>query len=797
MIALIKREIQAFFSSAIGYLVIGVFLLINGLLLWVFKGQYNILDNGFADLSAFFNLAPWVFLFLIPAITMRLFSDEARIGTLELLLTKPISTFQLVLGKYIGAVILILLALVPTLLYILAIDKLGNPPGNWDLGSTLGSYIGLLLLALSYTAIGVFCSTLSKNQIVVFLLSVFLSFFFYYGFEGVSSVINSSTNLIRNIGMQSHFSSLARGVLDTKDVSYFIGVTVFFLFLTANKLRKKDTKKLYISIFAILTFIILGNAFHKRFDLTQDHRYSLSETAKNIISTVDSPLVIDVFLAGDLPSEFKKLQTETDYLLEEFRTYNPNVKVNFINPLEDEVSSEDMQKLFLQYGMQPAQISVKENGKLSTQVVYPWALAYYNDDAVKIRLLKNTLGATEEERINHSVQNLEYVFADGFSKLVFPKKRKVAVIKGNGEYDDKHIADFFRTLKEYYYIAPFTLDSVAVSPQKTLQNLKKYDLIVIANPTEKFSEQQKYVLDQYIMKGGKSLWLVDAVGLQQDTISSSFFAYNKDLNLTDFFFKYGVRLNPDLVKDVYCAPIVLATGQENNSTYNKYPWFYSPLSASRSKHPVVTNIEAVKFDYASVMDTLPNEVKKTILLSSSPLSKKIGVPTKIDINQEINKNLEVINNNPVQFGYNSGELPLAVLLEGKFTSVYNNRIKPFKISKDLSKSTATKMVVISDGDVIKNQLKNGRPLSLGFDKWTNTQYGNKEFLLNVVNYLLDDSGLIQLRTKTINIPFLDPQKTANNRMFWQIVTIVFPLVILGLFGLGFVIWRRKKYRKIS
>ena len=237
MTALIKREITAFFASPIGYLVIGVFLLINGLFLWVFTGEYNILDAGFADLSSFFQLAPWVLLFLIPAVTMRSFSDELKMGTLELLLTKPISLKNIVLGKYFGAVILIIIALIPTVLYIITISQLGNPPGNWDVGSTLGSYIGLLFLVLAYTAIGVFASTLSQNQIVAFIIAVFLSFVLYYGFEGI-------TNLgidfpIETLGMKAHFDSVARGVLDTRDIIYFISIAALFISFTIIKLKKR------------------------------------------------------------------------------------------------------------------------------------------------------------------------------------------------------------------------------------------------------------------------------------------------------------------------------------------------------------------------------------------------------------------------------------------------------------------------------------------------------------------------------------------------------------------------------
>lgn len=236
MFTIIKREINSFFSSTIGYLVIAVFLVINGLFLWVFGGNYNILDSGFADLSPYFELAPWVLLFLIPAVCMRAFSDEMKMGTLELLLTKPISLKQIVLGKYFGAVILIIIALIPTLLYVYTISELGNPPGNWDVGSTIGSYIGLLFLVFAYTSIGIFSSTLSQNQIVAFIIAVFLCFALYYGFEGFTS----STLDISNLGMKSHFDSVARGVLDTRDLIYFLSVTIFFIALTVLKLKKKQ-----------------------------------------------------------------------------------------------------------------------------------------------------------------------------------------------------------------------------------------------------------------------------------------------------------------------------------------------------------------------------------------------------------------------------------------------------------------------------------------------------------------------------------------------------------------------------
>ncbi|KJJ39163.1 gliding motility protein GldG [Aequorivita vladivostokensis] len=557
---------------------------------------------------------------------------------------------------------------------------------------------------------------------------------------------------------------------------------------------KKNIVSIAVLVGGLLLLNVLGNYFYKRFDLTQDKRFTLSAEAKEIVDYVDSPIIVDVFLKGNFPPEFRRLQSETEQLLEEFSAYNSNIKFDFINPTEK--GNEAFQSQFEKFGLTPAQVSVTESGKQSTELVYPWALAHHDGKTVKIPLLKNQLGATSEERVNSSLQNLQYAFADGFKKLATQKSKKIAVLKGNGEYDDRYIADFFATLREYYFIAPFTLDSVATNPEKTLDALNGFDLIVAAQPTEPFSDAEKYVLDQFIMNGGKSLWLMDATQMQMDTISGNMFAFGKDLNLNDFFFKYGIRINPNLVKDVYSAPIVLASGDEREAQYNRYPWFFSPLSSSANNHPIVSNIEAVKFDYASAIDTLPNNIKKTVLLSTSPISKIVGLPFPIDFDVEIPKNLQVVNEGPNPNEYNAGEIPLAVLLEGQFTSAFKNRVKPLKLNvKNIDDGKPSKMVVISDGDIIKNQLQGNRPLELGFDKMTNQFYGNKEFLLNTVNYLLDDSGLINIRTRQIAVPFLDPQKTVEPRSKWQTLNLLLPLGLLALFGIAFNFYRKRRYTR--
>lgn len=789
MFALLKKEINSFFASPIGYLVIAIFLILNGLFLWVFKGEFNILDYGFADLSSFFLLSPWILIFLIPAVTMRSFSDEKKQGTLELLLTKPISHLQIVLGKYLGAFLLIILALLPTLLYVYTVNQLGNPVGNLDVGSTLGSYFGLLFLVAAYTAIGVFASTLSDNQIVAFISAVFMCFLFYIGFEGVADL--STSNFIEQLGMSAHYKSMSLGVLDTRDILYFLSITALFLFFTVKRINREGSKPIkwaYIAIVPVVLLVlnILSSSVYKRFDLTSDKRYTLSEAALNVVKEVNSPIIIDVFLEGeDFPSEFRRLQTETKQILEEFSAYNGNIKFKFINPIEEEETRERSMQILNDRGLTPMQLSVQ-----SQRVIFPWALASFNNQTVKIPLVKNKIGATQEELVSNSVQHLEYAFADGFGKLVNPKRRKIGILRGNGQLENKYIFDFVKTLRDYYFIAPFTLDSVATNPVKTSKSLNTYDLIISAKPTEAFSENEKLVLDQYTMNGGKSLWLLDAVAMEKDSlynIEGKNVAVSRDLNLTDFFFKYGVRTNPLLVKSMYSAPITLAQGEGSESRVDNLPWTYSPLATSSSKHPIVNNLNFLKFDFANPIDTLKNNIKKIILLESAPLSKLEGTPAIIS--------LESVNEAPDPKTFNKGSQTLAVLLEGEFTSVYNNRIKPFDLPDIKNKSTDTKMIVISDGDVIKNEIGRNGPEELGFDRGTLQTFGNKEFLLNAVNYLLDDDGLINIRSKEVAVAFLDQQKIAKEKTKWQLINIVLPLFILGLFGFLFNFLRKRKYSK--
>ena len=544
-------------------------------------------------------------------------------------------------------------------------------------------------------------------------------------------------------------------------------------------MKIKYSKIGYIFI-GLLLINFLASKFYKRFDLTEDQRYTLSEATTSIVENIDDIVSIKVYLQGNFPAEFKRLQTETKLHLEELKNINKKIQFRFINP-------EDIGQKLIDNGLEPSSLQIQENGKLSEIVIFPWAVVQYKNKTENVSLLKDIFSNSQDQQLQSSIQNLEYAFANAIHKVSSQKSKKIAIIKGNGELNDIYIADFLRTINQYYHLAPFTLDSVEKQPQKTLKGISNFDLAIIAKPIEKFSEEEKFTLDQFLMNGGKTLWLIDNVHAELDSLMNTgeALAYPKDLGLTDLFFNYGIRINHDLITDLYSSKIPLATGNIGNQTqFDTFSWQYFPLVNSKNNHAINNNIEAVSLKFTNSIDTLKNNIKKTVLLQSSPLSRSEGTPTIIS--------LKSIAEQTNQRNYNDGNKSIAILLEGEFKSAYSGRIKPYDTDyKD--NGTSNKMIVIADADIIANEISKGQPLELGIDKWTNQRFGNKEFLLNAVSYLLDDTGLINIRSKTIKIDFLDKQKAFEESGKWQLINIISPLIFLALFGLIFNYYRRKRF----
>ena len=548
------------------------------------------------------------------------------------------------------------------------------------------------------------------------------------------------------------------------------------------------------ALLLLLAINYIAQQWHSRIDLTQDKRYTLSETTRKTLSQIQQPLVIDVLLKGNIPTEFKKLQTEAVQLLEEYTAANDHLIVNFVNPLEDEPNADAAIQNLINNGLQPLQIAQTEAGKSSVEYIFPWAVISDGKRVEKVRLFIDKLGTTDQERVQNSVQRLEYNLTDALHKFTVKKQKKIAILRSNGTLEDVYLYDFLKTAREYYFIAPFTLDSVATNAEKTLKDLEKFDLLLVAKPTSPFSDEQKQVIDQYIMNGGRVLWLIDQVNVSLEDMYKTggvTMAMPLDLNLTDMFFQYGFRLNYTLINDLYFSEIVVATGDGSQSRYMNIPWVYNPMVLSSNNHLINSNLDAVRLQFANGIDTLKNGVKKTVLLSSSPFSKADGTPREINLRidpKAMNKEL-----------YKKGNIPLAVLLEGEFKSMYKDRVRPLELKENATLSRPTKMIVVSDGDIIKNDFdsQHKMPLELGFDRWTSKYYDNKAFLQNAMNYLLDDTEFLTLRNKKVQLAFLDKEKVAESVRAWQIKVFLYPLLALVIVMLlsGYF-YRRKNIKKV-
>ena len=546
------------------------------------------------------------------------------------------------------------------------------------------------------------------------------------------------------------------------------------------------SKKLKNSLLLLISLLIINvctQSIYKRIDVTEDHRFTLSETSKNLISRVNEPLFITVYLEGDFPSEFKRLQLETRQHLEELTAENALIKFKFETP-------DQQQDALIKRGMMPSKLTVEESGKFSEAIIFPWAEISYGKKLSVVSLLPTAIVSSQDEQLQKAIENLEYSFSNAINSITQTAQKKVAVISGNGELEDIYLYSFLSEVAKKYRLGKITLDSVSTNPQETLKKISTFDLAIIAKPTQKFTAKEKFTLDQFITNGGKTLWMIDNVQADLDSLftNGKMLAYPRDLNLTNLLFTYGVRINTTLIKDLYAAEIPLATGIIGNQPqFQNLEWLYHPLVRGNSNHAITKNISPVRLQFANSIDTLKNNIKKTPLLVSSLLTRKIGTPNFIE--------LASISDRVLESDYQSGKQLFAVLLEGDFNSAYKNRVKPFQTKRYKEQATNNKMILVADGDIIKNQILKEQPFDLNKDKWTHQQFGNKDFLLNAVDYLLDDSGIVQLRNKTLQIKLLDKQKAFKERLFWQFLNVVLPLMILLIFGIVFKILRNRKYAK--
>jgi len=575
--------------------------------------------------------------------------------------------------------------------------------------------------------------------------------------------------------------------------------------------KKKDIKRaniirLILSLAIIVVLNIIAAFLFTRFDLTAEKRYSLAPATKQLLKKLDDVVFFKVYLYGDLPPGFQRLSNETKEMLDEFRAYSDNIQYEFVDPSDNPNAKDrnDAYRLLVERGLLPTDLRVNKKGESSQLIIFPGAMVSYHGKETPVQLLMAQLQQESNMVLNNSIQSLEYNLASAIKNLTTSIKPRIAIIEGQGELDDMEGIDLHNSLSEFYNVDRVTLSSKINSLSIRIKTdsandvlINKYRAIIIAKPTKPFDERDKFLIDQFIMRGGKVLWLIDPVFASMDSLQkyNSTMGIPNDINLEDMLFNYGVRLNINLVQDLNALPIPVKTGQVGNQPqFDYFKWYFFPILMPTINHPIVNGLNVIKTEFLSTLDTVVAPgVKKTFLLETSPYARTVNAPALVD--------LEILKKEPDERMFTKGPMPVALLLEGEFTSAFLYRIPP-ELADNPSlgfrpKSKPTKMIIIADGDLAKNQFhySQGYPLPLGYDQYTKQTFGNKDLLLNVVNYLCDDSGLISVRSRELKLRMLDTAKVDKQRLFWQMLNIILPVLLISMFGIVKYRLRNRTYAR--
>jgi ABC-2 type transport system permease protein len=571
-------------------------------------------------------------------------------------------------------------------------------------------------------------------------------------------------------------------------------------------IKKNNLLQLGIGLIILILLNLVGFRFFTRMDLTSEKRYTLSEPTKKMLRDLDDIVFFQVYLDGDFPAGFKRLRRETREMLDQFRAYSDKIQYEFINPSssDDQQERNAVYRRLVERGLNPTDLQVKSNEGTSQLIIFPGAIVSYLGKEFPMELLVSQMGVPPEEALNNSIQNLEFNMANTIRKLSVQTKPKLAFIEGHGELDALQTADITRSLREYYLVDRISMDGQlnSLTEREELEDGKvlirnKYHAIVIAKPEKPFDEKDKFIIDQFVMRGGTVLWLIDPVYASMDSIqfADATVGIINDLNLSDQLFNYGVRLNTNLVMDLSALPIPMQTGEVGGTPqYNFFPWYYFPVLHPLIDHPIVKNLNAIKTEFIGSLDTISKQgITKTVLLTSSELSRTVNTPVLISI--------DILLKEPDRRLYQKKHIPVAVLLEGSFESLYKNRVPPeIRESSEIgfiSESKPAKMIVVADGDIIKNQIRQtgGRlePYPLGFDLYTSQTFGNKEFILNAINYLVEEDGLISIRSRELKLRLLDQSKVRSEKLKWQVINTGVPVLVIFILGFIMFFMRKMKY----
>ncbi|HEY1024354.1 MAG TPA: gliding motility-associated ABC transporter substrate-binding protein GldG [Sphingobacteriaceae bacterium] len=545
-----------------------------------------------------------------------------------------------------------------------------------------------------------------------------------------------------------------------------------------------------IFLVIIIAINIVSSFFFTRLDFTKEKRYTLSPVTRDLLGGLKENVQVTVYLEGDFPGAFKRLRSSTRDLLIDFKAYSGGkLNVDFVNPMQGSRADQEARYAeLLEKGIEPTSLNVTTEEGRTQKLIFPAALITYANRQIPVSLLQNRAGATPEEILNNSIQNLEYAFASSIRKISRGGLPRVGFTEGHGELDDIQLAEAMKTLQTGYEVGRVDLKAIPFS------GLDKLKLLIIPKPETEFTEAEKYKIDYFLMNGGSIFWAIDNVNAELDSLRgmSEQLAFPKKLNLDDMLFKYGARVNYDLIADMNCAQIPVSVGNVGGeSQIQMVPWLLYPIFVPTSQHPLVKNLDGIRSEFASTVDTIPVKgIQKTVILSSSPFSQRLKAPTMLS--------LQMIEQEPDPNAFRNEPMGVGLLLEGSFPSSFRNRPVPEGITERVTLPAAGKparMIVVGDGDILKNQVSttDGSTFPLGYDRYTQQQFGNRNFLLNVADYLSDDTALIQLRNKEIRLRQLDRARIRDEKTFWQILNIGLPIAMLIVFGIFQHYYRRRKY----
>ena len=811
MWSICKKEWTQYFSSLTGYLIISFYLVVNGLLLFVIP-NYNLLDFGYASLQVYFDFAPWFLLLLVPAITMRSFSDEFKQGTYEVLHSLPFSSLQLVLGKLLGSLLIVIAAIAPTIFYGVVLDAL-SATGGIDWGATFGSYIGLIFLGAVYTAVGVFASSLTKNSAIALLVSIIISILLLQIFDWLSAVsffANGYDYYIKQLGLSLHYNNMSKGLIKLTDMIYFISILVLFILGTIENLKGKI--KYVFLLIAIIGANYLSNVFPFQFDLTKEKRYTLSASSTEVISQIQAPVTVHLYLGGDLPSNYKTISNAAIALLDQLHQINPGlIKWNLEIPNQS-VSDTALYALYdslSKMGLPIERIQQGNGGadKRVDQLIIPGALVEVDGQkpyAIDLRsskkyfkpynIVKDIPEVDEEASANAAEALLEYKFIQAIYLLNRKTVPTIAYLIGNGQPVNLTVNDIGETLKDQYDLSVFDLS-------KGFPDATKIKTLLIVKPTTPFSDLDKLKIDQYVMGGGNIIWAVDKLYAEYDSLQKtdgSYVSFDRGLALDDLLFKYGIRINSNLIQDLNCAklPLVVGTQGDGSPLIKRVPWPYYPFLIGNDNHPIAQNMDRVLSLFPSSIDTIAsNGVKHIILLTTDTSSRSLPSPAQVSLNS--------VKGEEDMVQFNQHHFSIAVLSEGSFNSFYANRLS--QVLKDsvqqnlgiayLSKGKPSKQIFISDADLFTNKVdKSNGPLPMGMIPFESYQFANRDFFVNSIQYLNEPVGLIESRNKGIVLRLLDKTKVAESRLFWQWMLLLGPVAILSLF---FYFWTQYRQRRFG